>query len=431
MLLDCMSIDENNRLLIENCDVAALAEKFGTPLYILSENQIRRNCRKFMSSLKEYFDGNGKILYASKALSCKSLYKIIDEENFGADVVSGGELYTALAANFPPEKIYFHGNNKTRAEIKMALKENIGRIVVDNLDELYTIDEIARNLGKVASVSFRVKPGVEAHTHEFIKTGAIDSKFGLALDGGEAENAIKIAKNLQNIEVCGVHSHIGSQIFETDAFVLAAEKMVNFMADLRENDGILISELNLGGGFGIKYTDKDAPLPIEKYFEKISSKIKETCSTRSFPVPSIVFEPGRSIVGDAGITVYEIGSIKEIPGVRTYISVDGGMTDNPRYIMYGAEYEAIYVDNPTAERTKKVTIVGKCCESGDVLIRDIFMSKMRRGGHLAVLSTGAYNYSMASNYNRVARPPIVLVNGANARVIVRRESYEDLIRNDL
>jgi len=430
-IMNCLTKNEKGNLAIGGVDVSALAKEYGTPLYIMDEDEIRLNCREYKNALDKHYNGNGLVLYASKAFSCKHICKIANEEGLGLDVVSGGELYTALSVNFPAEKIYFHGNNKTEEELTYAVKSNVGRIVVDNKFELETLNKISLELNKISNISFRIKPGIDAHTHDFIMTGQIDSKFGVALETGEAEEIIRYADSLSNINVVGVHCHIGSQIFDIAPFMLAAEKMMNFIADIKDKYSITISELNLGGGYGIKYLTSHDPIAYSEYIEKISIVVKNISKNRGVNQPTIIMEPGRSIVAPTGITVYTVGAVKEIPNIRTYVSVDGGMADNPRHIMYQSEYEAVMVENPEGTPEKVVTIAGKCCESGDILIRDINMPNINVGDTIAVLATGAYNYSMASNYNRIPRLPVVMVSGGKPKVVIKRESYEDLIKNDI
>ena len=433
MLFVCESlkVNPNGNLEIGGCDCVALAQKYGTPLYVMDEELIRKNCRTYKNSIEKHYDGNGLVLYASKACSCKAIYRIVKEEGLGIDVVSGGELYTALSVGFPVEKIYFHGNNKTADELCMALENDIGRIVVDNIYELELLDRLAREYGKRPKILFRIKPGIDAHTHSFIRTGQIDSKFGVALETGEAREIIARALKLAHVEVVGVHCHIGSQIFDSEPFQLAAERLADFIASIRDEFGITLRELNLGGGYGIKYLSNDQPISYDCYIEKVSAEIKRIASEKGVELPFVLMEPGRSIVGEAGITLYTVGAVKDIPGVRKYVSVDGGMGDNPRYALYQAEYEAAVANRPAGEPHELVTVVGKYCESGDILIKDIMLPRVQPGDTLAVLSTGAYNYSMASNYNRMPRPAVVMVNQGKDTLIIRRESYEDLLRNDL
>ena len=428
---DCLNVNEKGHLTIGGCDTVELAKKYGTPLYVLDENVIRSTCKAYVDSFKRHYDGKGLALYASKALSCKALCEIAKEENMGLDVVSGGELYTALKAGFPVENIHFHGNNKTYDEICFAVDSNIGKIVVDNLTELETLDKICGEKGKVQKISMRIKPGVDAHTHNFIRTGQIDSKFGFALETGEAMNAVKEAIELKNVELCELHCHIGSQIFDIDPFVTAAEIMMDFIGAIQKETGHVITELNLGGGFGIKYTDNDNPTAYDNYMNSVSKAVHAKAEQYDLPVPFVYIEPGRSIVGEAGITLYTVGAVKTIPDVRTYVSIDGGMCDNIRYALYQSEYTVVTANKADKEADTVVTIAGKCCESGDLIQENTKIAKAEPGDTIAVLSTGAYNYSMASNYNRIPKPPIVLVNNGTDKLIVKRESYEDLIKNDL
>ncbi len=428
---DCLNVNEKGHLTIGGCDTLELAKEYGTPLYVLDENTIRNTMRSYVNSFKKYYNGNGMPLYASKALSCKELCRIAKEENIGLDVVSGGEIYTALQADFPMEKVHFHGNNKTADEIRFALKSKVGKFVVDNLYELELLNRIAAEMGVTANISFRIKPGVDAHTHNFIRTGQIDSKFGFALETGEAYNAVKEALKLDNVCLKELHCHIGSQIFDIEPFVSAAEIMIDFMGKIKSELDVVISELNLGGGFGIMYTNDDEPVPYENYMEKVSVAVKSKCAEYDLPVPFIFIEPGRSIVGEAGITLYTVGGKKEIPNVRTYVSVDGGMTDNIRYALYQSAYTVLNAGKANVEPDESVTVAGKCCESGDLVQEHTKVAKVDVGDTLAVLSTGAYNYSMASNYNRIPRPAMVMVKDGKSRIIIKRESYEDLVKNDI
>ena len=430
-VMDCLDINAKGNLEIGGCDLTDVAKEFHTPVYVMDENKIRQNCRVYVDAMEKHYGGNGLVLYASKALSCKAVYRIMKEESMGVDVVSGGELYTALQAGFPAEKIYFHGNNKTEEELRMALEHNVGRIVVDNRFELETLNRMAGEMEKNAKILFRIKPGIDAHTHSFIQTGQIDSKFGVALETGEAEEILHAAQQMEHVTVAGVHCHIGSQIFELAPFKLAAKTMMEFIGLMHEKYGLVIEELNLGGGYGIKYVEGDLPIDYDKYIEAVSGVVREESQKLGLKQPFIIMEPGRSIVASAGLTLYTVGAVKEIPGVRTYVSVDGGMGDNPRHIMYGSEYSAVLPENPVGKPEMVVTVAGKCCESGDILVRDAKLPKIEPGALLAVLATGAYNYSMASNYNRIPRPPIVFVRDGKASLAVRRETYEDLTACDL
>lgn len=428
---ECLGVNEQGHLTIGGCDTVELAKEYGTPLYVLDESGVRAACTSYRQSIERFYQGKGMVCYASKAFCCKEICRIMDSEQMGLDVVSEGELYTALQAGFPPERICFHGNNKTDHELRYALESNIGLFIVDNVYELERLNSFAHEMGKKAAISFRIKPGVDAHTHEFIRTGQIDSKFGVALETGEAMQIVKEALKLENVVLKGVHCHIGSQIFELEPFELAAQRMIEFMAQVKEETGYTIEELDLGGGFGICYTEKDAALRYDSYMEKVSVVVKESCERLHFPQPFMMLEPGRSIVGSSGITLYTAGAIKEIPDIRTYAAIDGGMTDNPRYALYQSEYEAIVANKADQPKTMVVTLAGKCCESGDLLGENMPIQPVTSGDIVAVLSTGAYNYSMASNYNRLCRPAVVMVRDGACRVIVKRESLQDLVRNDL
>lgn len=426
-----LSVNEKKHLVIGKNDAVELATTFGTPLYVMDEDLIRENCRVYKNAMDKYYDGKGFVLYANKAFCSLFTCKIMKEEGLGLDVVSGGELYTAIKADFPMDKICFHGNNKTAEELDMAVSNKIGHIIVDNLYELNLLNEIAAKYGYVQDIMFRIKPGIDAHTHDFILTGQIDSKFGVALENGEAFEIIKTATEMKNVKVTGVHCHIGSQIFDIDPFMQAAEVLMNFIGDLKDKLGLEIRELNLGGGYGIMYTNADDPVEYDKYIERISVVVKETAKKRNINLPFIFMEPGRSIVAPAGVTLYTVGGRKDIKDVRTYISVDGGMCDNPRYIMYESDYTAVLANRANENPVETVTIAGKCCESGDILLKDVSMPQIQVGDTIAVLATGAYNYSMSSNYNRIGRPAVVAVSGGQARVVVKRETYDDLIRNDV
>ena len=426
-----LSVNDKHHLVIGKNDTVDLAKKYGTPLYVLDEDLIRKNCRVYKEAMDKYYGGNGLVLYANKAFCSLYTCRIVAEEGLGADVVSGGELYTAIKAGFPMDKIYFHGNNKTEEELEMAVENGVGHIICDNIYELKMLNDIAKKHGVVQSIMFRIKPGIDAHTHSFIRTGQIDSKFGVALENGEAFEIYQMAHEMSNVNPDGIHCHIGSQIFDIEPFTQAAEVMMNFAGDLKDKLGLEIKKLNLGGGYGIRYTENDDPVPYDEYIKHVSETVKETAKKRGIEIPLILMEPGRSIIAPAGITLYTVGGIKDIKNVRKYVSVDGGMGDNPRYILYESEYDAVVANKADAEKTQKVTIAGKCCESGDILAKDIMMPEIEVGDTLAVLATGAYNYSMASNYNRIPRPAVVAVKDGESRVVVKRESFEDIIRNDV
>lgn len=431
MLTNSFSVNEKGHLTLGGADTVELAKEYGTPLYVFDENDIRNNCRQFKDAFSKYYGGNARVYYASKAFSCKEMYRIVKDEGICTDVVSGGELYTALAAGFPAEKIGFHGNNKTPDELKYALQNKVGRIIVDNMTELYLLNEIAKEMNTHQDILFRIKPGIDCHTHEYIQTGQIDCKFGFALENGEAYEAVKAVANMQNLSLAGIHCHIGSQIFETVPFIDAADIMVSFAKTISEELGVTVSEINFGGGFGIKYTLEDKPVSKDESIKILCGAVKAACQKYAFPHPTLCIEPGRSIVGASSLTLYTVGSIKEIKGIRSYVAVDGGMSDNPRYALYQAEYEAVVANKADKPRDFTATIAGKCCESGDLIQEHTQIQQVQQGDILAVLATGAYNYSMASNYNRIPRPAAVMVKDGNSRVIINRETYEDLVKKDV
>ena len=431
MISECLGVNQNGNLTIGGADTVKLAEKYGTPLYVFDENLIRKTCREFKESIDEFYDGNGLVLYASKAFSCKEMYRIVQSEGLGCDVVSGGELYTALSAGFNAENIFFHGNNKTPDEIEYALKSGVGRIVADNMTELDNIQNIAANLGVTANIVLRIKPGIDAHTHDYVRTGQIDSKFGFALENGEAVEATEKALGYNNIKLHGFHCHIASQVCETKPFMEAAEVMLGFMYAVRERFGVTLSELDLGGGFGVKYLETDGQIPFKEYMKNTSVALKKQAESLNFPIPKIFIEPGRSIVAPSGITLYKVGNVKTIENIRTYVAIDGGMGDNPRYALYNADYTIEIANKADKPKDFVATVAGKCCESGDLIQENAPMQTPEVGDVLAVLSTGAYNYSMASNYNRIPRPAAVMVKDGENRVIIKRETYEDIVKNDI
>ncbi|MGN7468882.1 diaminopimelate decarboxylase [Brevibacillus sp. SAFN-007a] len=423
-------VNEQGHLEIGGCDTTSLVAAYGTPLYVYDEAHIRAKCRSFV----EAFSQTGfsfQVAYASKAFCTMAMCKLIEEEGLSLDVVSGGELYTALQAGFPAERIHFHGNNKSIDEINMALDAKIGCFVVDNFYELHLLADLAQERGEKVAVLLRVTPGVEAHTHEYISTGQIDSKFGFDVQNGQALEAIRYAYESNHLHLLGVHSHIGSQIFETDGFLVAVKRLAELLGEAKEQLDFLPEVLNVGGGFGIRYVEGDTPLPAETYIKAIADVVREELTAREIPLPELWIEPGRSIVGEAGTTLYRIGSQKEIPNVRKYIAVDGGMTDNLRPALYHAQYEAAIANKMNQPASEVVSIAGKCCESGDMLIWDVKLPPASPGDILAVSSTGAYGYSMSNNYNRIARPAVVFVKDGEAELVVRRETYADVVAHDL
>ena len=429
-----LRVNEQGHLEIGGADAVALAKSFGTPLYVMDEQYIRDMCSVYRDAIQEEYDGNGLVLYASKAFSCLAIYKIADSEHIGVDAVSAGELYTAFKAGFPAEKIYLHGNNKLPYELEFALDHKVGTIVVDAYSELDMIDQMCAERGMVQNILLRINPGVEAHTHRFIQTAKTDSKFGFSVADGTAEKITQYALTKKHVHLAGYHCHIGSQIFEKQSFLLAVDKMLSFIAEIGKKYSFETEVLNLGGGYGIWYTDEDAKFSCADYADYLKAIIRELkAKSQEYGVrsPFLVVEPGRSIVGEAGVTLYTVGAIKEIPGIKKYVAVDGGMFDNPRYALYQAKYTAILANRAAEKPTEVVSVAGKCCESGDLVCADVSLPKAESGDILAVLSTGAYNYSMASNYNRNFIPPVVLVKDGKAEYIVKPQTFEDLVRNDV
>lgn len=423
-------INAKGHLEIGGCDTVDLKQQYGTPLYIVDEALVRQRCREYMDA----FQQSGlpfQVAYASKAFCVMAMCRVVEEEGLSLDVVSEGELYTALQAGFPVERIHFHGNNKTPEELEMAISAGIGCFVVDNFTELHMLQAIAADKGVAVNVLLRVTPGVEAHTHEFISTGQTDSKFGFDIGNGSAKEAVELASGSLNLRLLGVHSHIGSQIFEVEGFELAVERVAQFAADVKAKLGVVFKVINLGGGFGIRYTEEDHPLQVSEYVKAITDAVKKHFAEVYAQLPEIWVEPGRSIIGDAGTTLYTVGSAKDIPGVRKYVAVDGGMTDNPRPALYDSKYEAMLANRGNDANEETVSIAGKCCESGDMLIWDLELPKANPGDLLAVACTGAYNYAMASNYNRIRRPAVVFVKDGASDVVVKRETLEDIISCDV
>ncbi|WP_342432184.1 diaminopimelate decarboxylase [Neobacillus sp. FSL H8-0543] len=423
-------VNSKGNLEIGGVDAVELVEQFGTPLYVYDVALIRERARGFKQTFKDQ-NVKSQVAYASKAFSTIAMLQLAEEEGLSLDVVSGGELYTAIAAGFPVERIHFHGNNKSREELEMALENHIGCIVVDNFYELELLRTICHEKNETISILLRVTPGIEAHTHDYILTGQEDSKFGFDLQNGQAEEALKTALQYNSFEVLGLHCHIGSQIFETTGFLLAATKIIEKMYKWKNELSFEAKVLNLGGGFGIRYTKEDEPIQPSQYVSEIIKEVKNLVEKFSMQMPEIWIEPGRSLVGDAGITLYKIGSSKEVPGVRKYLAVDGGMSDNIRPALYQAKYEAVLANKPLAQSADTVSIAGKCCESGDMLIWDLPIPETEEDDLLAVFCTGAYGYSMSNNYNRLPRPAVVFVENGMTTLVVKRETYEDLIRLDL
>ena len=419
-------VNTKGHITIGGCDLNELAEKYGTPLYVIDEDTLRGICRDYKVAFKDY--SNIKMMYASKALCTSAIVRILDEEGFGFDTVSQGEIYTVYKSGVDMSKVLFNGNNKTRNEIELALNVNVGRFSVDNFYEAELLNKIAEEKGVKVDILLRLTPGIECHTHEYIQTGQIDSKFGFDLT--QVDEIVTLIKNeYTNLVLKGVHAHIGSQIFELQSFSDEVEILVKEIARINEKFSINLDEMNIGGGLGVKYTDSDCPPDVKD----LANVVTEAMHKHSVDIPTIYLEPGRSIISTAGVTLYTVGSSKEVNldgTIKRYVAVDGGMADNPRPSMYQAEYQAEVVNKPSKSKTEKVTIAGRYCESGDILINEIELPKLESGDVICVYNTGAYNYSMASNYNRVEKPAMVLVKSAQSDIIINRESLDDLIAHD-
>ena len=422
---------ENGHLYFAGMDTVELAKKHGTPLMLLDENRVRERCKEYLNALKDNFAGDSMPLFASKALSFKEIYRIVGSENIGCDIVSPGELYTAHSAGFPMDKAFFHGNNKTDDDISLAMDFGLGYFVVDGIEELESVNLAAEKKGIIQKILLRLTPGIDPHTHKKISTGGVDSKFGSAIATGDAEKIVACALSKKNIQLDGFHCHVGSQIFDIEPFTLAADIMFDFAAQMRDKHGFTAKKINLGGGFGVRYVESDPEISISKNIAEIAQHVKAKCSELKLEMPDILMEPGRSIVADAGMTVYTVGSVKEIEGFRNYVSIDGGMTDNPRYTLYQSEYTFITANKADLKADFECTVGGRCCESGDLLGEGVKIAKPERGDNLAVLVTGAYNYAMSSNYNRITKPPVVIIKDGKDRIGVRRQTFEDLTSLDV
>ena len=429
---DHFTIEDDGHLHLDGVDLVEVAKQYGTPVYVMSEKQIRENCRAFTQAMARNFGEKYKVAYASKALCAKFIYRILQSEGIHADVVSGGELYTALKAGFDPKHLHFHGNNKTVAELEMGVDCGIGSIIIDAYEEVERLEAVCAARGVHQRVLFRVKPGVHADTHEFISTGQNDSKFGFGIEDGEAMRLARHILEQPHLDFAGIHCHIGSQVFSVDAFARAAKIMFDFFCKMEQELNIHMDEMIIGGGFGVKYMPSDEPGTFGEKLDAMGKVMHEEAAKYGREIPEIVIEPGRSMVCAAGCTLYTVGSVRDIKDARTYVSVDGGMIDNPRFILYGAEYDAVVANRANAPRDKVQTIAGRCCESGDLVARDLKFQTAKAEDIICTFATGAYNFSMASNYNRVPRPSIVLVkeDGTTAEV-VRRQTYDDLISCDL
>ncbi len=425
-----VGVNGEGHLTVGGMDTVALAEQYGTPLYVMNEEVIRAMLREFKRSIEDHYENGGMVAFASKACAFKHMFRIVAEEGCGVDVSSGGELYTALKAGFPAERIVMHGSCKTEDEIALALKHGVGRIVINDGCELRRVVRVATRLQKQAHVYLRVTPGIDAHTHSAVMTGQIDSKFGFTLENGEAMQAVKeaIAEPLLSLE--GLHCHVASQVFDEQPFRDAARVMLTFLRDIRTETGVTLKELDVGGGFGVPYTAADDAKPCTEYMKWTADAVHDYAASLDFPLPRILIEPGRAVVAHAGVTLYTVGSIKEIPNVRKYVCVNGGMCDNPRYALYQADYTVCIAERAGEEPSERVTVAGRCCESGDLIQENTLLQPCAEGDTLAVLCTGAYNYSMSSNYNRYPKPPVVMVREGETFVAVRGETYDDVLRND-
>ncbi len=431
MLQKNLSVNNEGHLTIAGVDAVLLAKKYGTPLYVMDEELVRNRCRVQLKAMEKYCAPGSMILYASKALSCKEMYRIAKEENIGVDVVSTGELYTALSVGFPAEKIYFHGSSKTDFDISYGIDNGIGYFIVDNFEELEAISAYAGEKGVTQKILLRLAPGIDPHTFEAVKTGKVDSKFGVAIETGQAFEITEKALNTPNVKLMGFHCHIGSQIFDIEPFCDGADIMLDYIKTVKEKFGFEAEILNLGGGLGVKYVEGDPEIDYGQCVQDVAKYISEKSAAIGIKLPVLLMEPGRSIVADAGVTLYTVNSTKTIPGYKSYIAIDGGMGDNPRFALYGAKHSAMIASKANEPADFLCTLAGRCCESDDVIAENIMLQKANRGDIAAVFVTGAYNYSMASNYNRVCRPPIVMLKDGNDRLVLRRETFEDLTACDL
>lgn len=431
LISENLSVDGSGSLMLGSHNVCELAEKYGTPLYLMDADRIRNRCRLFRTAAAEAFGADSVVAYAGKAASFRQIYRIMREEGMYIDVVSCGEIATALSAGFPLERAFFHSCNKTDRDIEFGIDNGVGFFVADNIEELEAIDIIAGKKGCSQKVILRLTPGIDPHTFAAVATGNIDSKFGFGIPNGLAEQAVQTALKLKHINLCGFHCHMGSQIFDTEVLENASDIMLEFISVMKKKYGLLTQILDMGGGFAVRYLPEQASPDIRAQILSLARRMKKKCAECGISLPSICFEPGRSIVADSGLTVYTVGSVKRIPGFRNYVSVDGGMTDNVRYAMYGSHYTVVFPSDMNKACTLKCSLVGRCCESGDVIQPDIFLpEEVKRGDMVAVLTTGAYNYSMASNYNRIPRPPVVMTEGDEIFVAVRRETEDKLFALD-
>lgn len=431
MICNNLTVNANGNLTFAGVDTTSLAKKYGTPLYLIDENKIREHIREYKSAMADFLPFGSLPEFASKAFSCKQIYRIAKEEGINVDLVSSGEIYTAFSAGFPMQNSFFHGNNKTDKDIAFAIDSGVGHFVCDSLDELKAINLIAGDKGIMQKVILRLSPGIDPHTHKKISTGSVDSKFGFPIETGDALEAVKATLSMKNLILLGFHCHIGSQIFDIKPFCDAADIMLEFIALVKESTGYSAEVLNLGGGLGVRYKESDPVINYREKIKEIATALNKKANQLNIPLPKILMEPGRSIVADAGMTLYTVGSVKEIEGYKNYVSVDGGMADNPRYALYEAPYTVLIANRMNEESSYTATVAGRCCESGDVIQENVLTPKPQRGDILAVLTTGAYNYSMASNYNRLPKPPVVMLKEGEDYIAVKGETLDDLCRFDV
>jgi len=424
-----MNINEKGNLEIGGLDIAEFAKNNEYPVYLMDEELIRKNMKEYKESFEEFYP-NSRVHYASKAFMSLAMCKIAEKEGLGLDVVSGGELYTAIKANFPMEKIIMHGNNKSEQEIRMAIENGIGRIVIDNFYEIDLLDKITKELDKTIDVMLRIKPGIHADTHHYITTGHEDSKFGFIIKEDIAKKAIKLVSEKEKMNFKGIHMHIGSQVFNTKGYEESIKIIAKLSKELK-NENITVKEFDLGGGLGVVYTEADDPMTIKEFVKLLIQSVKSEFGELGLELPKIMVEPGRSIVGEAGTTVYKIGSITEVPGIRKYIAINGGMGDNIRPALYQAKYDAVVANKMNEVKKEVVTVAGKCCETGDIILKDVELNNPESGDILAVFTTGAYNYTMASNYNRLPVPGVALVKDGKIDWIIKPQNYDDILRNDI
>ncbi len=431
MLQSNMAITQQGHFVFAGRDTVELAEKYGTGLYLIDEDRVRDNCRQYVRTMNSCMPSGSVPLFASKALCFKQMMRVIEEEGMCADVVSAGELYTALAAGFPAERIYFHGVNKTEEDIAYALDSGIGYFILDSYEEMHSLDRLAGERGIRQRVLLRLTPGIDPHTFAAVNTGKVDCQFGVPIETGQAREFVRETLSCGNLELLGYHCHIGSQIFDAQPFCDAVDIMLGFIAMIRDELGYTASMLDLGGGFGVRYVESDPHVDIPACIRRVAAHLEEGCIQRGLPVPIVLMEPGRSIVADAGITLYTVGGVKTIDGYRSYVTVDGGMSDNPRYALYQSPYTAIIANKADKPADFYCSIAGRCCETGALIQENIYLQQPVSGDILAVMVTGAYNYSMASNYNRLRRLPIVMLHEGKDYLAVRRETFEDLLNCDL